>query len=46
MSLRTAFTSDDGLRIGVFAEAAVFDPKSRLACHPDADATIPVKTSA
>jgi len=37
VSLRTAFTSDDGV-------PAVFDPKSRLASYPDGDA-VPVKTS-
>jgi hypothetical protein len=37
VSLRTAFTSDDGV-------VAIFDPESRLACDPDADA-VPVETS-
>jgi hypothetical protein len=37
VSLRMAFTSDDGA-------LAVFDPESRLACDPDADA-VQVETS-
>ena len=37
VSLRAAFTSDDRV-------LAVFDPESRLACDPDADA-VPVETS-
>ena len=37
MSLRTAFTPDDGV-------LGVFDPEPRLACDSDAD-TIPVETS-
>ena len=38
ISLRTTFTSDDGVAL------AVFDTKSRLACYPDVGA-VPVRTS-